>query len=300
MYTYAGGVMSAVAGTGSLHSCGETGYIYGVNHQAVEEVWLYSGAAGNELLVLMSIARYLNAERTAEPSHASVERLTGLSERTITRCLRRSEDAKRLKIKYRKNNCETNLYTLPRYVPTAKMAKSLDDGQPTVKMADKLPFMSVQDKRGKKDKPKRTERQGSSTVTMTVGREHVISLPGDVTTDARTLALSFQIADAMIEHRGKSPRYRSDAESFEWIDGTEKLVLAMTPGERLQAERYLGYVLEHVVISDEWRHVKMPPDLHAFWKPIRQSMSDRGRPPEKIDADDWIAQKEMELAGEPD
>ena len=274
-------------------SADATSYISGVNHHAVEEAWQYADAKGNELFVLMSIARFLNDKRKAEPSHASIERLTGLSESTITRCVGKLEATKQLKIKYRKIDCETNLYTLPRYAPTVKMTGGLDEDEPPVKLSDKLPRHSLQSKRGIKDQSNHRDiNKGSPSVNLTGGSE-------PVTADPRTLGLSFQIADAMIEHRGKSPRYRSDAESFDWIDGTEKLVLAMTPGERLEAERYLGDVLEHVVSGDEWKHIKMPPELHGLWKDIRQSMPDGGRPPEKIDADDWLAQKEVELAGEP-
>jgi hypothetical protein len=262
------------------------GCVPGVNYLAVEEVWQHSGAKGSERLVLISIARFLNAERKAWPSHASVESLTGLSESAISNCLGRLENAERLKIKYRKNKGETNLYTLPRYQPTRDTRGGLGDGEPTRETRDKLPSRLVQREESKKNEKQRTVSKGSLSRETRGGSNDVISLPGDVTTDERTLGLSLMIADAMIEHRGKKPRYRNDAESRDWINGTAKLGRGMTPGEQKLAERYLGDVLDHVVTSEQWQHVKMPSELHVFWKDIRQSMPDGGRPPEKLRDDD--------------
>ncbi|MFI4977368.1 MAG: helix-turn-helix domain-containing protein [Solirubrobacterales bacterium] len=252
-------------------SADENGYVPGVNHQAMEIVWQHSDAKGNDRIVLLAITRFVNAAGKAWPGFDTLERLTGYSESTITRCLNRLEDAGELRVIDRRARNEPNLYTvLLLKQPSVKMSDGLGS-EPSLKMSVKLPCIGIENQESKKKKT--THIQGSSSRNMSDGPE--------VTADDETLRLSFMIADAMIESGRKGHRYRIDAESFDWIDGTEKLMLAMTPGEREEAERYLGDVLDHVVSSDRWQHIKMPPELHSLWKPIRESMPDEGIPPEQ-------------------
>jgi len=94
------------------------------------------------------------------------------------------------------------------------------------------------------------------------------------------LRLSCAFADAMIEHRGKKPRYREhDAESVESLDAVERLVeetqyvvlhemrsagTKVTTGKALALiEQRLSEVIDYVSTSDDdrWAQVKMPAEL---------------------------------------
>jgi len=224
-----------------------------INWQAVNCVTLFSNASGNELLVLSMIARFVKAEGegqgTAYPSVQTLEALTRLSRRTVQRCLQRLEEAGELLIKYRAGGYETNLYTIP----------MLQAGG--VRTTHELPnYISVITE----ERRPYIQKKGSYSVKVT---------PQTVAREIRMISLKF--ADTLIAAGRKHPGYRADAESRDWRYGVEKLVIRM--GFPLDHD-FIGRLFEYLAVSEDWKGIQTPRDIHDNYYEIVAAMKGAGVP----------------------
>src|SRR5271166_3892181 len=90
----------------------EAQYVPGINHHAVAAVLERSNASKTDLLILIMIARFINAvSGQTWPSVDTLAELTGYSERTVRDSIGRLEESGELLVERRHNR--TSVYTIP-------------------------------------------------------------------------------------------------------------------------------------------------------------------------------------------
>lgn len=231
-----------------------------INWQAMNCVTLFSNAGGNDLLVLMAIARFVKAEGkgqgTADPSIKTLEALTRLSRRTVQRCLQNLETAGELCIKENKGKFGTNLYTIP--MLEAGGVRPTHELPPYMCLVTENREHIVMESR----KRKNTNTQGSSRVRLAPEVNRL-----------KIREISLKLADILIAGGRKHPSYRTDAESRDWRYGVESLCLRMgLPVDNELVEDLFYYIAN----SDQWKHIQTPKDIHDHYHAICDDMQDAG------------------------
>lgn len=232
-----------------------------INWQAMNCVTLFSNAGGNDLLVLMAIARFVKAEGkgqgTADPSIKTLEALTRLSRRTVQRCLQNLGTAGELCIKENKGKFGTNLYTIP--MLEAGGVRPTHELPPYMCLITENREHIVSESRKKRNI---TPTEGSSSVRLAPEANRL-----------KIREISLKLADTLIAAGRKHPSYRTDAESRDWRYGVGLLVWRM--GLPIDDE-LIDRVFNHVVTSDQWKHIQTPKDIHDHYNAIRDDMWEAG------------------------
>lgn len=250
-----------------------------INWQAVNCVTLFSNADGNDLLVLMGIARFVKAEGkrqgTAEPSIKTLEALTRLSRRTVQRCLQNLEQVGELRIEENAGRYATNRYTIP--MLEAGGVRPTQELPPYMCLVTENREHIVSDSR----KRKNTNTIGSSSVRLT---PEVNAL--------KIREISLKLADILIAAGRKHPAYRTDAESRDWRYGVELLGVRMgLPIDDESVEDLFYYI----ATSDQWEHIQTPKDVHDHYNAIRDDMQTSAQPEESKDDDQGHEGQELVL-----
>jgi Helix-turn-helix domain len=227
-----------------------------VNWQAVNCVTLFSGVGGNDLLVLMAIARFVRAEGkgqgTADPSIKTLEALTRLSRRTVQRCLQGLEEAGELCIEENAGRFGTNLYTIP--MLEAGGVRATHELPPYMCLVTENREHIVTESR----KRKKISTQGSSCVRLTPEVNRL-----------KIREISLKLADILIAGGRKHPGYRTDAESRDWRYGVELLGLRVgLPVDEELVEDLFYYI----ATTDKWKHIQTPKDIHDHYHEICDDM----------------------------
>jgi len=222
----------------------------GVNCSAVDAVMTHSQAHGASRLVLLAIARHLNAETDeAWPSNETIRRLSGVGDASAVRkAVRRLIELGELERDVQDSPAGTNIFRLPK----------MDEW---VTRTPELPSVSLVE-RGRGTSSTQGDRHGSSEVPG--------PSPGPDDYERLVQELSYEFADLLIDAGRKNPRYRSDAASREWLYGIEKILFE-------HANRGLDHiydVLVHAAEADlcDGTSITRPIELASLWRDAEESL----------------------------
>lgn len=264
----------------------------GVNCSAIDAVMNHSESKGAQRLVLLAIARFINADsQEAYPSNPTIGKFANCDVRTVRRAVEQLIQLGELERGIQLSPLGTNLYRLPKLGGWGSSPSELH--------IDSIVKFST--------------NEDLNTYYRSLGGE--TPAPGKLPTELFALQLSYEFADAFIAAGRKKERFRSDAASDEWYGVFDRLVFEHFPQCSVECFRDViaraaqplpnGALIYHPgdllgywrVLEDEWRAAQPgPPAPPPRTVTTRASADELERLYASITGRDSVASDEEDLA----